>query len=232
MLGDRLLGVLDGRLQQRSSRAARHLADPTLQCRTCGTEHEVLTADLGRHLSGRLRDLQETAERHDVTYLANKSGWDARAVALAALADEFAGRSDEAQQSIPAPLFYALFRAGVPADRVRGLPPRCDGRRVGLERGHRRGDHPGADLAAAVPDRSRSFRALQRAHCSPVPPGRSLVLAVDCSRSRSPDADDAQARGVCPSQGGPPRTPPTTSGPPSRPASAVRPPSACASTGS
>ena len=77
----------------------------------------ALTGALAAHLTGRLKDIQESAERSDITYLANKSGWDARAVALAALADQFSARTaSTAAPAIPAPFFYALFRAGAPAN--------------------------------------------------------------------------------------------------------------------
>jgi peptidoglycan hydrolase-like protein with peptidoglycan-binding domain len=75
------------------------------------SEHQSLTAALARHFDGSLADLEETAERRDVSYLAHKSGWDARAVAMAAAAERL-GREAE----LPAPLYYALFRAGLPAD--------------------------------------------------------------------------------------------------------------------
>ena len=97
------------------------------------SEHETLTRMLGAVYSGRLGDLQENGDRTDITYLANKTGWDARAVALAALADQFsqrrattpaasastapantpAGTDDTA---LPAAFYYALFRAGLPAN--------------------------------------------------------------------------------------------------------------------
>src|SRR5256712_14192970 len=77
------------------------------------SEHEPLTAVLAAHFTGNLRDLQEAGDRSDVTYLANKTGWDARAVALASLADQF---SERTQGKVPAPFFYALFRAGLPAN--------------------------------------------------------------------------------------------------------------------
>jgi hypothetical protein len=90
------------------------------------SEHETLTAALAAHYTGRLGALQETKERPDITYLANKTGWDARAVALAALADQLAQAqsagtvtgtgTDAAPAAIPAALFYALLRAGVPAE--------------------------------------------------------------------------------------------------------------------
>jgi hypothetical protein len=59
----------------------------------------------------RLAELQEGDGRIDITYLANKTGWDARMVAMAALSDRLAEETD-----IPAPFHYALLRAGLPAD--------------------------------------------------------------------------------------------------------------------
>jgi peptidoglycan hydrolase-like protein with peptidoglycan-binding domain len=82
------------------------------------SELETLTSSLSRHFNGNLRDLQESDQRQDITYLANKTGWDARAVALAALADQFSARTTVAggEPQIVSPFFYALFRAGVPAN--------------------------------------------------------------------------------------------------------------------
>lgn len=82
------------------------------------SEHEILTGALAGHFAGRLGDLKETDDRQDITYLANKTGWDARAVALAALADQFSARTVDAAgaPAIPQPFFYALFRAGLPAN--------------------------------------------------------------------------------------------------------------------
>lgn len=77
------------------------------------SEYEVLTEALAAFCSGRLAELEESDERRDVSYLANKTAWDARAVAMAALADEFA---EHRPQEIPGALYYALFRAGLPAD--------------------------------------------------------------------------------------------------------------------
>ena len=81
------------------------------------SELETLTSALSTHFEGNLRDLKESDERQDITYLANKTGWDARAVALAALADQFSARTTVAggEPQIVSPFFYALFRAGVPA---------------------------------------------------------------------------------------------------------------------
>jgi hypothetical protein len=53
------------------------------------SEYETLMSSLGTSTSVRLGNLQENGDRQDITYLANKSGWDARAVAMAALADQF-----------------------------------------------------------------------------------------------------------------------------------------------
>ncbi len=84
------------------------------------SELETLTSSVSRYFNGNLRDLQESDQRQDVTYLANKTGWDARAVALAALSDQFSARTNDAAGTaqIEAPFFYALFRAGVPANEA------------------------------------------------------------------------------------------------------------------
>ena len=74
---------------------------------------------LARHYTGKLGDLKETDEQRDITYLANKTGWDARAVALAALSDQFSARTTDpagVAPAIPQAFFYALFRAGLPAN--------------------------------------------------------------------------------------------------------------------
>lgn len=104
------------------------------------SEHEALILALGGQFKGRLRDLKESDTQQDVTYLANKTGWDARVVALAALADQFsamtggaaggagaaavavpadaAGAADAVNAApIPPQFFYALFRAGLPANQ-------------------------------------------------------------------------------------------------------------------
>ena len=84
------------------------------------SEHESLVDVLAANCQHSLRDLQETDDRQDITYLANKTGWDARAVALAALGDQFSARARDAEgnASIEPALFYALFRAGLPANEA------------------------------------------------------------------------------------------------------------------
>lgn len=85
------------------------------------SEYETLTAAIAAYYNGRPGDLQENDERQDITYLANKSGWDARAVALVALADQFATRHREAAGTssfIEPAFYYALFRAGLPANEA------------------------------------------------------------------------------------------------------------------
>lgn len=97
-------------------------------------EYRKLSDDLGAQLQPRdetdlkkrLAALKENDKQQDITYLANKTGWDARVVAMTALANEFSFRS-----GVEPEFYYALFRAGVPAtesalsqlepDTVRGL---------------------------------------------------------------------------------------------------------------
>ncbi len=145
------------------------------------SEYETLAANVTQLYVGGLADLEESETRSDITYLANKGGWDARAIAMAALAAQFSqlapppppptptptpGPSpvptpepvaDAAapvlpipgppvpgppipgppapgppnppappvQAGIPPEFYYALFRAGVPAnaDAVFAIPP-------------------------------------------------------------------------------------------------------------
>lgn len=75
------------------------------------SEHETLLQNIASQFTGNLNDLQETDTRQDITYLANKTGWDARAVAIASLSEQFSQTS----QIDPA-LYYTLFRAGLPAN--------------------------------------------------------------------------------------------------------------------
>ena len=74
------------------------------------SEYETLTATLAAAYTGPLTALQENAQRQDITYLGNKTGWDARIVALAASAAQFsqvpappAGISSPAPTPTPAP---------------------------------------------------------------------------------------------------------------------------------
>jgi hypothetical protein len=123
------------------------------------SEYETLTTALGKHYKGNLRDLKETDDRPDVSYLANKSGWDARAVALAALADQFSARSAADSAALAAPFFYALFRAGVSANDASLY--HTDPRTVAAiwERAVAEGLIPKAQ-AAGLDEAQKQFRAL------------------------------------------------------------------------
>ncbi len=140
--GDIRLGASDVHYNAGSQEVLNILL-PDSAVATLRSEHEMLTGDIARHYDGRPASLQENAERKDITYLANKSGWDARAVALAALADQFSARTASdtggprvppkrppsrgkglkanamaAAPAIESPFFYALFRAGLPANEA------------------------------------------------------------------------------------------------------------------
>src|SRR5262249_49519796 len=73
--------------------------------------------------AGKLGALQETDQQQDITFLANKSGWDARAVALAALADQFG------QITVPAatPPSAVVARPPIVAPRGPAIPPAAGG---------------------------------------------------------------------------------------------------------
>ncbi|MTD55247.1 neuraminidase-like domain-containing protein [Amycolatopsis pithecellobii] len=77
------------------------------------SEFDTLTGALRATFTGPLAEVEESGARQDITYLAGKTGWDARAIAMRVLADQF---SVDSGGTIPPPLYYALFRAGLPAD--------------------------------------------------------------------------------------------------------------------
>lgn len=113
--GETFLGTSEVRYNAPNA-VTLHVVLPDGAAAVLASEHETLTGALSAHFQGRLGDLQETSDRQDITYLANKTGWDARAVALAALSDQFSARTAAAAGAgIDPPLFYALFRAGLPA---------------------------------------------------------------------------------------------------------------------
>jgi hypothetical protein len=73
------------------------------------SEYERLVADLEPHLEHlQLADLKENESRADITFLAKKSGWDARLIAMIAQADKLSG-----EMHIDPFCCYALFRSGV-----------------------------------------------------------------------------------------------------------------------
>ncbi len=73
------------------------------------SEYARLLADLQPHLENQpLVDLKENESRADIIFLANKSGWDARLIAMIAQADKLS-----AETNIDPLCCYALFRSGV-----------------------------------------------------------------------------------------------------------------------
>lgn len=114
--------------------------------RGLASEYEALTADIASLYTGSLADLKEDGTQQDITYLANKSGWDARPLAMAIQAARFSQnhrgspppsaaadpaknqRASRRRAAAAAPpeaapgaavapaLYYALFRAGMAAE--------------------------------------------------------------------------------------------------------------------
>ncbi len=77
------------------------------------SEYDALLRSVTPLVADRLGELRESDVRSDVTHVAAKSGWDARGVAFATLADRL---TRDSADSIPAPLFYGLLRAGLPSE--------------------------------------------------------------------------------------------------------------------
>lgn len=79
------------------------------------SEYHRLSTALSPHLGGaeQLADAQETDDRQDLTLLQRATGWDARLLALGAVA----ARASK-ETGVPAEALYALYRMGLPSDRA------------------------------------------------------------------------------------------------------------------
>jgi hypothetical protein len=86
------------------------------------SEYESLAGVLASSYGGDPGSLQQNKDLQDFTFLANKTGWDARVVAMTALASRFSQtyrpKTTGAGMAIQLKpdFFYALFRAGLPAN--------------------------------------------------------------------------------------------------------------------
>lgn len=142
------------------------------------SEHETLVDALTSHCRRSLGDLQETDDRPDITYLANKTGWDARAVALAALADQFSDRTmdESGHPTIEPAFFYALFRAGLPANEDALYQADAGTAEAVWKQAIAQGVIP-ASLEGSIPQVRDHFQSLavQRALDTPAPAGVSSL---------------------------------------------------------
>jgi hypothetical protein len=138
-------------------------------------------------LGPRLAALREDDERQELTWLANKSGWDARMVAMASLAARFA-----AEWGVGAEYFYALFRAGVPASEAALGRLAPDAVRALWKRAADEGVIPraGADGIDAVLERFRQRAAGGLLTTPPAPGGSTLGELLGTSLGD----DDAASR--------------------------------------
>ncbi|MGD0680152.1 MAG: Tc toxin subunit A, partial [Polyangiaceae bacterium] len=104
----------------RYNAGARETLDVVVPARSRGlpSEYEVLSSALTAHHPGKPAELQESDDREDITYLARKTGWDARAIAWMAIADQLAhhGAAKGGGKALEPAFYYALFRAGLPTD--------------------------------------------------------------------------------------------------------------------
>ncbi|MGP4024351.1 neuraminidase-like domain-containing protein [Actinomadura sp. 3N407] len=154
------------------------------------SEYTRLVTDIGRGLADSgarelgLAGFVEDAERQDVTFAAAKSGWDARAVAMASLADR-----EAASTGLPAPLHYALYRAGLPAGpRLWALAPSSVIETVWARAADQGIIEP--DLMADVPASLDTARDLAGSAVLDLPTGVGDGRLDDLLRSALPDEDD------------------------------------------
>ena len=168
-------------------------------------EHEAITGDITKYHTQNLRDLQENGERQDITFLANKTGWDARAVALASVADKLSAEtSDRAGAAAIAPAFYyALFRAGVPAEDAAIYRTPVSTVEAVWKQAIDEGVVP-AGLAEQLPEALDRFTALSARHAvtGPALAGRSSL--AEMLRVSLPNADGTTGLAASPPDAGGP----------------------------
>jgi hypothetical protein len=126
-----------------------------------------------------LADLHESGDRQNITYLANKSGWDGRLVAMAALAFRLA-RKNGAPAIVPA-LYYALFRAGVPSDADSLYQVKPAAAQHLWELAIQRGVIPAA-LTGSLPAAVKAWAALVEAHAVDVPAPAGMGTVKDLAQ--------------------------------------------------
>jgi len=136
------------------------------------SEYETLIAAIASNFKGKPRELKENDERQDITHIANKTGWDARAVALVSLADLFSAGA----QNIDAAFFYALFRAGVAVNENALYRTEVKSAAAIWQRAIEKGVIPAA-LKQGIPAAAKSFQALaeKRVLDAPAPAGLSSL---------------------------------------------------------
>ena len=154
------------------------------------SEYEALLNAVSQHHGGRLSDLQESAERQDVTYIARKTGLDASKVMLAVLAERFGNvaapgpaeappstaqpqpGSEEldpgastvsSSANLAAAWYYALFRVGVPAEADSLFTVSPAAARTAWQQAFAQGVIP-RSLEAEIDGAVQAFEALCAAH--------------------------------------------------------------------
>ncbi|WP_028523157.1 neuraminidase-like domain-containing protein [Runella limosa] len=100
-----------GILYNSGKEAAINMAIPSAKLPQL-SEYQQLTQELQQQLgAASLKDMIEDEQRQDISYLANKTGWDARMVAMAVQAQK-----ESAATGLPAEYYYAMYRTGISLD--------------------------------------------------------------------------------------------------------------------
>ena len=182
--------------------SASATATPSASAPGRSSEYESLTAALAALYPGRPGTLPAEAGQQDITDRAGTTGWDAHAVALAVLADQFGqitvpapvGSSEPAQpQAQPAAIslrpefYYALFRAGLPAneDGLTQASPAVV--RAIWRQASTHGVIPQA-LATDVPGAVASLQAISAAHALGAVPPVDISMLGEMLQATIPEA--------------------------------------------
>ena len=84
-------------------------------------EYQRLRANITPLVDGEMQNLgraKENGQQQDLSVLYRASGWDARLIALAAIAERLATDADVRAVNLPTETLYGLLRAGLPSDKL------------------------------------------------------------------------------------------------------------------
>jgi hypothetical protein len=179
------------------------------------SEFETLAAALNQVYPGDLSKLQETAQRQDISLLAARTGFDARAVAMVALAAQLSGTAINAApptsgaksakqaskvaatkaNSVHPAFYYALLRAGAPADPARLFQVAPSTAAAIWTQAASQGVIPAA-LGAQIPAATTTFQDLAASQALAGSAGGGGLLPTQVSSVLASTADQSRYAGL------------------------------------
>jgi hypothetical protein len=138
------------------------------------SEFEAVLAAVTSSYHGNLADLEESDHRQDLTHLAQKTGWDARPIAMLVLAEQMSrSTAASAGTTLDPAFYYALFRAGLPTTADALHAASAEAAAAVWKQAIEQGIIPRA-MAPSVDGATATFRTLAAAHALEARPAHGL----------------------------------------------------------